>query len=105
MFPRPRGRLRWVALGAVILLAAAGAVAAIVLTSQPGDVSNPGVEFTAPTTTNADEAPVPKGKNPTDDDFSWPDYGYTKQRARWLPLRRSLRPPFVTPVVGHAAAA
>jgi outer membrane protein assembly factor BamB len=96
MFPRPRGRLRWVALGAVILLAAAGAVAAIVLTSQPGDVSNPGVEFTAPTTTNANQAPVARGKNPTDDGFSWPDYGYTKQRARWLPLRRSLRPPFVT---------
>ena len=96
MFPRPRGRLRWVALGAVILLAAAGAVAAIILTSQPGDVSNPGVEFTAPTTSNANQAPVAKGKNPTDDGFSWPDYGYTKQRARWLPLRRSLRPPFVT---------
>ena len=95
MFPRPRGRLRWVALGAVILLAAAGAVAAIVLTSQPGDVSNPGVEFTSPGAT-APKEPVQKGKNPADDGFTWPDYGYTKQRARFLPLRRSLRPPFVT---------
>ena len=95
MFQRPRGRLRWVALGAVILLAAAGAVAAIVLTSQPGDVTNPRIEFTAPTATNAAQAPVPKGKYPTDDGFTWPSYGYTRQRGRWLPLGRSLRPPFV----------
>ncbi|MGZ6707031.1 MAG: outer membrane protein assembly factor BamB family protein [Solirubrobacteraceae bacterium] len=95
MFPRPRGRMRWVALGAVVLLAVVGAAAAIVLTSQPGDVSNPGVEFTAPSATATEPTPTKAAKNPTDDGFSWPDYGYTKQRTRWLPLRTSLRPPWV----------
>ena len=31
-----------------------------------------------------------------DDGFAWPDYGYTKARTRYLPLKTPLRPPFVT---------
>jgi outer membrane protein assembly factor BamB len=98
MFPRPRGRLRWVALGGVICVLAAGAAAAILLTSQPGDVSHPDVEFTdtqqpAPVVTQRSPAP---GKHPMDDGFAWADYGYTKQRTRFLPLDAPLRPPFVS---------
>ena len=31
-----------------------------------------------------------------DDGFAWPEFGYTKQRTRYLPLNTPLRPPFVT---------
>jgi outer membrane protein assembly factor BamB len=93
---RGLGRLRWIVLGGVLLLLVLGGAAALVLTSRPGDVSNPGVEFTesqqqpsAPSAGRADSA------HPFDDGFSWPVYGYTKQRTRWLPLDRDLRPPFV----------
>ena len=93
---RGRGRLRWIVLGGVLVVAAAGAAAVVVLTSQPGDVSNPGVEFTqeqqpptVPPTPSTDAA------HPFDDGFAWPIYGYTKDRTRWLPLNVALRPPFV----------
>ena len=33
-----------------------------------------------------------------DDGFAWPDFGYTKARTRYLPLKTPLRPPFVTAV-------
>jgi outer membrane protein assembly factor BamB len=93
---RGQGRLRWIVLGGVLLLVAAGAAAALVFTSEPGDVSNPGVEFTqeaqpptVPPTRSNDAA------HPFDDGFAWPVYGYTKDRTRWLPLDAALRPPFV----------
>jgi outer membrane protein assembly factor BamB len=93
---RGLGRLRWVVLGGVLLLVAAGAAAAVVLTSEPGDVSNPGVEFTQEQQPPTVPPTAPKdGAHPFDDGFSWPVYGYTKQRTRWLPLNVDLRPPFV----------
>jgi len=93
---RGLGRLRWIVLGGVLLVVAAGAVAAVVLTREPGDVSNPDVEFTdeqEPPTVPPTQAK--NGPHPFDDGFSWPVYGYTKQRTRWLPLNVDLRPPFV----------
>jgi outer membrane protein assembly factor BamB len=94
---RGRGWLRWIVLGGVLLVVAAGAAAAVVLKSEPGDVSNPDVEFTQ------EEQPPPTvpptsakdGAHPFDDGFAWPIYGYTKERTRWLPLDAPLRPPFV----------
>jgi outer membrane protein assembly factor BamB len=97
MFPRLRGRWRWLALGGVVCVVAAGVAVALLLTSQPGDVSHPDVEFTdtqpsTPTTTQRE----PKAtEHPMDDDFAWPNYGYTKQRTSYLPLNVPLRPPFV----------
>jgi hypothetical protein len=74
-----------------------GAAAAVVLTSAPGDVSHPDVEFTQ----DEPQAPAPPpstagtvSAHPFDDGFAWPIYGYTKQRTSWLPLDRNLRPPF-----------
>jgi outer membrane protein assembly factor BamB len=95
---RSRGRLRWIVLGGVLLLSAAGAAAAaVVLTSRPGDVTNPDVEFTREQQQPPTVPPAgPKdGAHPFDDGFAWPVYGYTKERTRWLPLDRDLRPPFV----------
>ncbi len=93
---RGLGRLRWIVLGGVLLVVAAGAAAAVILTSEPGDVSNPDVEFTEeqqPPTVPPTQAK--NGPHPFDDGFSWPVYGYTKERTRWLPLNVDLRPPFV----------
>jgi outer membrane protein assembly factor BamB len=97
MFPRLRGRWRWVALGGLVCVVAAGAAAAILLTSRPGDVSHPDVEFTAtqssaPETTQREPKPT---EHPMDDHFAWPEWGYNKARTRYLPLAVPLRPPFV----------
>jgi outer membrane protein assembly factor BamB len=87
-----RRRLVWAALALVGLLLAGAAVA--VLTGRQGDVSNPNVEFEkAPPTVPS--TPKPKaGSDPFDDGFTWPVYGLSKSRARYLPLQRDLRPPF-----------
>jgi outer membrane protein assembly factor BamB len=90
-----RRRLVWIVPVIVALLLAAGAVK--VLTGGPGDVSNPDVAFdTAPPTAPSATTPKPttNAKDPFDDGFEWPDYGYTPNRARYLPLDRPLRPPF-----------
>jgi outer membrane protein assembly factor BamB len=85
---RRRGLL--VALVAVVLLA--GGAAAFLAFRQPGDVSNPDVEFEAPTT--ATTAPEPKPK-PKVDDFLWPTYGFDAARTRdFGDAPDYLRPPF-----------
>ena len=97
MFPRLRGRWRWLVLGGVCCVVAAGAAVAILVTSQPGDVSHPDVEFTdtqATSPTSTEHKPKATD-HPMDDGFAWPDYGYTKARTRYLPLKAPLRPPFV----------
>jgi outer membrane protein assembly factor BamB len=97
MFPRVRGRWRWLALGGVICVVAAGAAVAILVTSQPGDVSHPNVEFTdTQPTSPASTQRKPNASHPMDDGFAWPQFGYTKARTRYLPLRTPLRPPFVS---------
>jgi len=97
MFPRLRGRWRWLALGGVGCVVAAGVAAAFLLTSQPGDVSHPDVEFTdtQPSTPATTQREPKAGKHPMDDGFAWPQYGYNKARTRDLPLDAPLRPPFV----------
>jgi outer membrane protein assembly factor BamB len=88
---RPRRR-RLVVLGALaVILLAIGAGAAFLLSNEPGDVVNTDVPFTEETPAPApppDEQPR-GGREPT---FYWPQYGYNKARAKFLPLRRSLRP-------------
>ena len=83
-------------LGGLLLVAAAGVAAAVLITNEPGDVSNPDVEFTQEQEPPTVPPTTPKdGAHPFDDGFAWPVYGYTKERTRWLPLNVALRPPFV----------
>ena len=70
--------------GLLLLLLAAGA-AAFVLLHSPGNVSNPNVEFTGPSSTPA----TPPAKI-----FAWPNYGYDPARTRYFPSGNTLNPPF-----------
>lgn len=89
--PPPR-RLRRGLLGAlVVLLLLAGGAVAYVLVNQPGDVSNPDVEFTTETATAPPRAQEPRAV----DTFLWPTYGYTASRTRdYGGAPGYLRPPF-----------
>jgi outer membrane protein assembly factor BamB len=87
-FFRRRRRLL-IILGAavlVLLLAALGAYL-YVRGHEPESVSHPNVEFH-----NEKPQAPPKAKRGAA--FVWPDYGYTKDRRRYLPASGSLRPPF-----------
>jgi outer membrane protein assembly factor BamB len=100
MPPQERKR-RWrrivLVLGLAMVLLV-GAAAAFVVIRQPGDVSNPDVEFRAePSQTPETELePDAPGKKKTDpvDRFIWAQYGYTRDRRRYLPLKDPPRPPF-----------
>src|SRR5215216_5739707 len=100
MPPQERKR-RWrrivLVLGIAMVLLV-GAAAAFVLSRQPGDVSNPDVEFRdEPSQTPEPEVePDAPGKKKTApvDRFIWAHYGYTRDRRRYLPLKKPLRPPF-----------
>ncbi|HWK26869.1 MAG TPA: PQQ-binding-like beta-propeller repeat protein [Solirubrobacter sp.] len=82
----------------VLLLIAGGVVFA--LTRPPEDVSNPNVEFDAePTATEVpDEIPQEPTKGSKQPDplrnFVWATYGYSKDRRKFLPASKLLRPPF-----------
>ncbi len=81
------------------MLVIVGAAAAYVLVNQPKDVSNPDVEFRAePSATPVPEEQEPETQNGRKvapvDRFVWPQYGYTRDRRRYLPLKKSLEPPY-----------
>jgi outer membrane protein assembly factor BamB len=89
---RAHPRLRRLVLAGVVLALLAGAAVAILSSREPGDVSNPNVEFNAkdrPTTKTVD-----RPRNDAGTAFSWPTYGYDAGRTRYLPLKHNLRPPF-----------
>jgi outer membrane protein assembly factor BamB len=89
-FFRRRRRLL-IVLGAaalVVVLAALGAYL-YVRGHAPGEVHNATVEFQ----NERPEKPVPTRRGHP---FIWPDYGYTKDRRRYLPAGPDLGPPFRT---------
>jgi outer membrane protein assembly factor BamB len=94
---RPRWFRRKLFVGiAVTVFVFVGAAAVFALTHQPGDISHPDVEFRAePTGTPVpDQSPSKaKGGDPLAK-FVWPDYGYTKDRRRYMPASFQIRPPF-----------
>ena len=88
MPPQERKR-RWrriVLVLGIALVLLVSAAAAFVVTRQPGDVSNPDVEFRAepsqtPDTEQEPDAPGKKKTAPVDR-FIWSHYGYTRDRRR-----------------------
>src|SRR5215216_2538353 len=82
----------------VVLLVLVSAAAAFVLTREQGDVSNPEVEFrdepaATPEPEQEPQKPGRKKARPVDR-FIWSHYGYSRDRRRYLPLKRPPRPPF-----------
>src|SRR3954454_24818879 len=80
----------------VVLVSAAGA---FVATRQEGDVSNPNVEFRdqpadAPDQEEVEPAQPGDKRGDPADRFIWAHYGYTRDRRRYLPLKKPLHPPF-----------
>ncbi len=93
---RPRRRILIGLAALIIVLVGAGVVFAL---TRGGDVSNPDVEFRAePTQTPVPDGSPPKRRTGPRADplarFAWPDYGYTKDRRRYLPANFRVRPPF-----------
>ena len=77
---------------AVVVLA--GAAAAFVLT-RGGDVHNGNVPFTSEPAETPMPTPAPRKKRGDPlQGFVWAQYGYTKDRRRYLPLNHDLRGPF-----------
>src|SRR6266545_6233443 len=90
---RPRRRRR-ILIGVGILVLAVVAAGVVFALTRPDDVSNPDVEFRAEPT----QTPVPDDTGPASaretDSFVWAHYGYSKDRRRYLPASRGLRPPY-----------
>jgi outer membrane protein assembly factor BamB len=98
-------RPRWYRRRIVIVLGAfavllAGAAIAFALT-RPGDVFNPDVEFRAEPTETAvpeEQADVPAKKKGKKKDplagFQWAQYGYQRDRRRYIATDPSVAPPF-----------
>lgn len=87
MPPMQRRFPRWgYAVVALIVIAAGGLSVWLIWGRAPEDVSNPDAEFTAPS-----EEPKPKKRKP--EDFVWPLFGYTPDRAKYFPTR-VVKPPF-----------
>lgn len=91
--PTPRRFRRGLLVALAALLLLAGGAVAFVLVNQPGDVSNPDVEFTA---TEATTTPDPPPERPQAvDTFLWPTYGFSDSRTRdYAGAPGYLRPPF-----------
>jgi outer membrane protein assembly factor BamB len=93
----PRLSRRRLVLGlAAVLVVLAGAAGVFALT-QGGDVSNPNVEFRPePTQTPVAEEPPTEEEGRPDplDRFVWAHYGYSKDRRKYLPASKVVRPPF-----------
>jgi outer membrane protein assembly factor BamB len=94
--PRLTARRVIVAVGLAALVLAAAA--AVVVLRQPGDVNNADVPFEPDTAAPPapPPAPAPRATEDPVDRFTWPVYGYTKDRRRHLPAGAALRPPYRT---------
>ncbi|MCW3016150.1 MAG: PQQ-binding-like beta-propeller repeat protein [Solirubrobacterales bacterium] len=85
-------RLRRFVIAVVLLVAVLLGAVTIVASREPGNVSNPDVEFRSTDTTPV--APTEQKVNGKTKAFNWPVYGYDKARTRYLPLKQPFRPPF-----------
>src|SRR5215211_2319283 len=96
---RKRRRRRIVVGVLIALLALVSAAGAFVVTRQPGDVSNPDVEFRdQPDDASQEEEVEPdapgRKRTAAVDRFIWAHYGFTRDRRRYLPQKTPIHPPF-----------
>ena len=85
---------RWpFVLAAVVVVLGVGALFAYNWAKEPGDVTNENAEFQD--TAEPDAPPEePERKRRQGETFVWPDFGFTPNRARYLPAK--IGPPFET---------
>src|SRR3954471_23283665 len=84
---RHRRRWPWIAAGAVLVLAGAAIAAYFAFVKKQGDYNNPSAAFdTQPA------APPKKKPKPKPETFKWPQYGYQRDRTRFLDT--NIHPPF-----------
>jgi outer membrane protein assembly factor BamB len=76
------------AIGGLVVVALLGGAAALAFLNSPGNVSNPGVEFSAP-------QPAPKPHPRPNTGRDWPLYGLTPERTRAM-LDVNVAPPYRT---------
>ncbi|HET9718952.1 MAG TPA: PQQ-binding-like beta-propeller repeat protein [Solirubrobacteraceae bacterium] len=92
MFRAGSRRTRRLLAALAVLVVVVAALAAFVLLHKPGNVSHPGLSFTAPVTTTAPPPPPSKKAKPVT--FLWPIYGYDNSRTRVFTGQSNLHPPF-----------
>jgi outer membrane protein assembly factor BamB len=88
----PRRRLL-VGAGVLAVLVVLAGIGVFIVLNRQGDISNPDVEFRPDVPPPAPGPPPKPGVDPLAD-FTWPLYGYSKDRRRFLEAPKSLRPPF-----------
>ena len=92
--PASRRLLRRGLIGTAVVLLVAGGLVAFVLLHAPGNVSNPGVQFSQPTsTTTTTTSSTTRTARRVSDTFVWPWYGYDGGRTRAFSSPADLRPP------------
>jgi outer membrane protein assembly factor BamB len=91
--PSPGSWRRLLAVAGVVLLLVVGAGAAVLILHKPGNVSHPGVEFTAPPTTATTTPAPPPRKKKAVNTFLWPRYGFDAARTRFFDPGHRLDPP------------
>ena len=93
--PAPRRLLRRGLIAAVVVLVIVGGVVAYVLSHAPGNVSNPNVVFSQPSSTSTTSQPPaqPRKHHQLVDNFVWPWYGYDAGRTRFFASEPQLHPP------------
>jgi outer membrane protein assembly factor BamB len=77
---------RWLALGAIVVVAAIALAGYIYAHDRTGSIYHPNARFVPQTNPT-----LPK-RGP--ERFAWPFYGYTKNHTRYFPAPASLHPPF-----------
>jgi outer membrane protein assembly factor BamB len=95
---RPRWYRRRIVIGLAAVVGVLVGAAAVFALTRPGDVNNPDVEFRAEPVQTPVATPEPKPKRKKKRDplagFQWAQYGYSKDRRRYLPTQLGVRPPF-----------
>ena len=79
--------------GGVVALVVAGLVLYVLL-HKPGNVSNPKVQFTQPSSATTTSSTTTAQRRRAANTFSWPWYGYDGGRTRAFSASSHLRPPF-----------
>lgn len=91
----PRRKLWRALLTLGVVVIGVGVAALVIVLNKPGNVSHPGVPFTAPTKAATTTKPVhhAKHRHARSPAFSWPLYGYTQARTRDFIAPADLHPP------------